>query len=105
MLMRPLWLCLFALWSGPALSQAARTSRGGSEHAGHRHSHVPHSRGAADAVRPGLAPGGFSYRCDAPPGYYPFVLACQAPWQMVMSPRFGFETRRPARTYMSRRNR
>jgi hypothetical protein len=39
----------------------------------------------ADPSRQGPAPIGFWYRCDAPAGYYPYILTCQTPWRTVPS--------------------
>lgn len=34
---------------------------------------------------PRPAPAGQRYRCDDPPGYYPYTSTCRAPWRPVSS--------------------
>lgn len=33
---------------------------------------------------PVSAPGGYWYRCDNPPGYYPYVRACPGGWRKLL---------------------
>jgi hypothetical protein len=35
--------------------------------------------------RIGPAPAGFWYRCDAPPGIYPYIRVCATAWRLVPS--------------------
>jgi hypothetical protein len=89
--------CLVLMVAGPAMAEklqydddhAATRYRFRSEHADrHRHGRH-HSIGVrAGAIEPSLvgpAPAGFWYRCDSPPGFYPYIWACLTPWHIVPS--------------------
>jgi hypothetical protein len=72
---------------------------GGGKHAWGSDAHGGHERGprhqrrhpkglsarAIDPARFGPAPAGFWYRCDAPAGYYPYILSCRTAWRFVPS--------------------
>ena len=64
------------------------TYEGGGHESGPRHRRR-HPKGlswrAIDPARFGPAPTGFWYRCDAPAGYYPYILSCRTAWRFVPS--------------------
>jgi hypothetical protein len=105
--MRCFWFCIVALLTTPALAQSerdsgdgyGRRSRGefpdsrsrGEDHEPRLRGHSRHHRNSllsqriVQPSRQGPAPTGFWYRCDAPAGYYPYILTCQTPWRIVPS--------------------
>jgi hypothetical protein len=92
------WFCVVALVAAPALAQTPRDSddrsfsRHRSEFGAHRDGyHRPRPGAGAlsslsiEPYRQGPAPAGFWYRCDAPPGNYPYIPSCRMPWRIVPS--------------------
>jgi hypothetical protein len=106
--MRCFWFCIGALLMTAVLAIPALAQRGydGYEPRGRGDGYQSWQRGDAqeprmkshaqrhrrsgmvaqrltEPSRQGPAPVGFWYRCDAPTGYYPYILTCQTPWRTV----------------------